>query len=215
MLLPIDKLNTLNYEDKITDVTNYLDDYFEVMPVDEERKDRRKQAAFSIRDALIFLIVLMRTMAERDAFDYEYVLNVFRTEFTNAIIPYVRQDVYILNYINEFTKDYLDHTIEHLSQDDAGFFWSDDRATIASANEGNAVVGYEELEEAIDDGYTQKRWITQRDNRVRATHREVDGKTIPINDYFIVGGVAMLCPCDPDCPDNKETAGCRCALEYL
>lgn len=211
----IDELNNLiPYENKITDIDKWLDEFYEVMPISDERKEKRKSVAKQIREVILFLFSLMYTMAENNSWNYDIALSAFRMEFRNVIVNYVKIDLFMENYIQEFTQKYLDVTVEHLSKDDASFFVSDDRATIGGANESNSIIGYEELEEAIEDGSTMKRWRTQRDNRVRHTHREMEGKTIPIDDYFIVGGSALLYPRDPE-GEEKEIAGCRCALEYL
>lgn len=211
----IDELNNLiPYDNKISDIDKWLDEFYEVMPISDDRKERRKSIAKQLREAMLFLFALMYTMAENNSWNYDIALSAFREEFRNVIVNYVKIDLFMENYIQEFTQKYLDVTIEHLSKDDASFFVSDDRATIGGANESNSIIGYEELEEAIEDGSTMKRWRTQRDNRVRHTHREMEGKTIPIDDYFIVGGSALLYPGDPE-GEEKEIAGCRCALEYL
>ena len=211
----IDELNNLiPYENKITDIDKWLDEFYEVMPISNERKEKRKSVAKQIREAILFLFSLMYTMAENNSWDYEIALNSFRIEFRNAIVNYVKIDLFMENYIQEFTQSYIDITIEHLSKNDASFFVSDDRATLGCADESNSVIGYEEFENAKSNGKTRKKWRTQKDNRVRDTHREMEGKTIPIDDYFIVGGSALLYPRDPE-GDTKEIAGCRCALEYL
>lgn len=211
----IDELNNLiPYDNKISDIDKWIDEFYEVMPISDDRKERRKSIAKQLREAMLFLFALMYTMAENNSWNYDIALSAFRAEFRNVIVNYVKIDLFMENYIQEFTQKYLDVTIEHLSKDDASFFVSDDRATIGGANESNSIIGYEELEEAIEDGSTMKRWRTQRDNRVRHTHREMEGKTIPIDDYFIVGGSALLYPGDPE-GEEKEIAGCRCALEYL
>lgn len=211
----IDELNNLApYNNKISDIDKWFDEFYEVMPISDERKEKRKSIAKQLREAMLFLFALMYTMAENNSWNYEIALSAFRAEFRNVIVNYAKIDLFMDNYIQEFTKSYIDVTIEHLSKEDASFFVSDDRATIGSANESNTIIGYSELEEASEDGFTMKRWRTQRDNRVRRTHREMEGKTIPIDDYFIVGGSPLLYPCDPE-GDEKEIAGCRCALDYI
>lgn len=211
----IDELNNLvPYENKIIDLNKWLDDFYEVMDIDEEQKEKRKNLAHLIRESFLFLYSVLRVMAENNSYDYNIALSAFRSEFRSAIDNYVRIDLFMENYIQTFTRDYLDTTINHLSQDDASFFFSEDRATIGGANESNTVIGYGELEDAIDEGYEKKRWKTERDSRVRSTHRELEGVTIPIDDYFDVGGSYMLYPGDPE-GDPKETANCRCVLEYL
>lgn len=211
----IDELNNLiPYDNQISDIDKWLEQFYSVMPIDDEQKEKRKSVAFSIRESMLFLFTLMFTMAETDSWNYEIALSAFRNEFRNAITPYVTIDLFIESYIQDFTKQYLDTTIEHLSKNDASFFVSDDRATMGGANESNSVVGYQELENAINEGYTRKKWRTEKDNRVRKTHKEMEGKTIPIDDYFIVGGSALLYPRDPE-GEEKEIANCRCVCEYL
>ena len=210
----IDELNIPSeYENEI-DIEEYLEEFYSTMQIDEEQKEKRKRVAREVRDAIIFLFLLMKTMSENDAWNYEFALSRFRTEFRSVIVNYVRIDYKMESYIQEFTQSYLDVTISHLSKNDASFFMSDDRAIIGGANESNTIIGYSELQEATDDGKENKRWKTERDNKVRPTHKEMEGKTIPIDDYFIVGGSALLYPCDPE-GEPKETSGCRCVLEYL
>ena len=211
----IDELNNLiPYENKITDIDKWLDEFYEVMKISDERKEKRKSVAKQIREAILFLFSLMYTMAENNSWDYEIALNSFRMEFRDAIVNYVKIDLFMENYIQEFTQSYLDITIEHLSKNDASFFVSDDRATLGCADESNSVIGYEEFENAKSNGKTRKKWRTQKDNKVRDTHREMEGKTIPIDDYFIVGGCPLLYPRDPE-GNPKEIDGCRCALDYF
>lgn len=57
----------------------------------------------------------------------------------------------------------------------------------------------------------QKRWRTEHDDRVRVTHRAIDGVTIPLYQIFNVGGYPMLFPGDPMGPAD-EVVNCRCDL---
>lgn len=57
----------------------------------------------------------------------------------------------------------------------------------------------------------QKRWRTEHDDRVRASHRAVDGVTIPLYQSFNVGGTPMLYPGDPTAPAD-EVVNCRCDM---
>jgi len=215
----MDELNLLisnlpsEYENKI-DVEEYMEEFYSTMQIDEDQKEKRKRVARQVRDAIIFLFLLIRVTVENEQWNYNFVLNQFRNEFRDILSNNLVIDYRMESYIQEFTQNYLDTTIEHLSMSDAAFFMSEDRAIIGGANESNTIIGYAEYEEAIENGYTQKRWKTERDNRVRKTQKEMEGKTIPIDDYFVVGGSALLYPCDPE-GSEKETANCRCVLEYL
>jgi HK97 family phage portal protein len=56
-------------------------------------------------------------------------------------------------------------------------------------------------------------WVTEEDERVRPTHREVDGVQRRLGVPFRVGGGLLAYPGDPMGPP-EETANCRCHLVY-
>ncbi|MDE1904972.1 MAG: hypothetical protein KGH75_00795 [Rhodospirillales bacterium] len=67
----------------------------------------------------------------------------------------------------------------------------------------------------LDQGYScAKTWNTMGDDRVRATHDDVDGMTIDAQDSFTVGGESLDYPGDPQ-GSLSETSGCRCWLEWV
>ena len=83
-----------------------------------------------------------------------------------------------------------------------------------SENEANSLLNYQELKQAIEDGYTHKTWVTERDNRVRDDHRDKEGETIPIAEYFEFPDCEMLCPHDVVNGTARQNANCRCSLRY-
>lgn len=56
-----------------------------------------------------------------------------------------------------------------------------------------------------------KRWDTERDRKVRETHRHADGQVQPLGMPFDVGGFLLQFPGDPMGPAD-EVCGCRCDL---
>ena len=69
---------------------------------------------------------------------------------------------------------------------------------------------------ALKKGYTRKRWKTFGDEKVRKTHNEVNGETIPIQQPFIVGGYRMMFPGDTSFgAPAQEVVNCRCVVQYL
>lgn len=60
----------------------------------------------------------------------------------------------------------------------------------------------------------RKRWDTEHDARVRASHRAVDGETADLSMPFNVGGFPLLFPGDPMGPAD-EVVGCRCDLTII
>ena len=60
----------------------------------------------------------------------------------------------------------------------------------------------------------QKRWDTEHDTRVRASHREVDGQVLDLFMPFYVDGYQLMFPGDPVGPP-ETVINCRCDLAIL
>jgi hypothetical protein len=64
----------------------------------------------------------------------------------------------------------------------------------------------------IGAGTLTQTWDTSKDERVRGSHRSMDGQTVRIGEPFISGlGNRLRYPCDPSAPP-ADTVQCRCAL---
>jgi SPP1 gp7 family putative phage head morphogenesis protein len=61
----------------------------------------------------------------------------------------------------------------------------------------------------IQAGAEWKEWLTSDDDRVRASHYQLNGKRVPMDEPFMVGGVPMMFPCDPK-GIPSEIINCRC-----
>jgi len=94
------------------------------------------------------------------------------------------------------------------------------RGNVIAQVEGLRAVG--EGDEAfwgqkVDDGtFGQeqifRRWVTQRDERVRGSHKSIHGTVKPLGEEFITGnGNRLRFPGDPNAPAS-ETVNCRCML---
>lgn len=60
-----------------------------------------------------------------------------------------------------------------------------------------------------------KTWVSQGDSRVRETHLEADGQTVPSNEPFIVGDSRLMVPGDTSLGASlDEIMNCRCAAQY-
>jgi hypothetical protein len=59
--------------------------------------------------------------------------------------------------------------------------------------------------------YPLKRWVTRHDDRVRHSHAEADGQTVPVGSPFTVGGWQLQYPGDRNA-ELGETVNCRCVL---
>lgn len=60
-------------------------------------------------------------------------------------------------------------------------------------------------------GFTQKRWVSRHDERVRETHRIANGQIVGLYEPFHVGLAFLQYPGDPSGPAN-ETINCRCVV---
>lgn len=55
-------------------------------------------------------------------------------------------------------------------------------------------------------------WLSIRDGKVRASHREADGQVVPLGDLFHLDGCDMQYPGDDtNCGDESELINCRCS----
>lgn len=97
-------------------------------------------------------------------------------------------------------------------------YWPNRASTIAMTETtraygaGTLAAGMEQSR--VTGRLLEKRWLTEVDKRVRATHRAVHGMTIPLTAVFPVGNDLMLYPGDP-LASVDEVAGCRCDLEIV
>jgi uncharacterized protein with gpF-like domain len=60
----------------------------------------------------------------------------------------------------------------------------------------------------------RKRWDTERDTRVRVSHRDVDGQVLDLGMPFYVDGVPLMFPGDPMGPP-ETVINCRCDLTIV
>lgn len=65
--------------------------------------------------------------------------------------------------------------------------------------------------ELAGQGFTRKRWVTRRDDRVRDTHVAAEGQTVPLGDPFMVGSSALMFPGDPN-GAFADYVNCRCVV---
>lgn len=205
-ILGFDELNKPEFDSEA-----YIKEYFKPMRISEERKEEREEAAHSFLDVLLFILTLISMENEFNALDWAYIEAQFQKELKNAALQYARESKALDDYISEKAEEFIRVT---QSKDLSDPYWtSEERATMEAVNEANDVVGYEEWQKAIDEGYEYKIWRTERDTKVRRSHQAVEGKKLPIKDMFEVGNGLMRYPHDwyynPD-----ECYNCRCALDF-
>ena len=71
-------------------------------------------------------------------------------------------------------------------------------------------LGYEESLRAV--GVKRKMWVTAHDERVRDSHRDMEGVIVDLDDYFVLpSGARLRFPCDPE-GQPEEVINCRCTI---
>lgn len=203
--------------------------YFNEMHLTREQKRERIALAEDLEDAVLFffsLVLLQSQYSYLAAMDSVDAKEQFRQKITEAIGQHTEINDDVRYEINEYVDDVYDTTTEHLiilnalaedaeekEREKERHYISEDRARLLAEEESNTLFNCTDFYKARELGYKYKTWITMRDNRVRETHARVDDKTIPINDYFLVGNSLMLYPRQVGV-SARETVGCRCSLRY-
>ena len=187
--------------------------YFGEMEITDDQKKKRIQAAEEIEDIMFFLYELVSLMTDYRYISPEFIKQKVYKKYINVLEKHGNPDKYIEEYAKEFSDMVVDTTIKHSGEE---FYRSEDRAMLVAENEANSAINYFEYKEAVAGGKKRKQWITQRDDRVRDTHKEVNGETIPIDNAFIVGDSLMAFPKDTSYGASiNEIAGCRCTIKYF
>lgn len=204
----IDEINDLS-QDEILDISSYFDE----MEISGEEKEKRKGFAESMMDIMLFIFALFSVMKQYNRINKQFIVIQLQTRYSEIVLQYMDIDKALDDYIRKFSEEIVDTTLKYPDEE---YYLSNDRATIISVNEANSILGYRQLQEAKEKGYTKKTWITEGDKKVRKTHREVDMKEIPIDEYFLVGDSLMMYPHDNITfdIDPKEVINCRCSVVY-
>lgn len=91
---------------------------------------------------------------------------------------------------------------------------SRERANSIALNESNWLNNHAEYFEAKGSN-KRKTWHTALDEKVRLTHIEQEGVTIPVDDVFHVGSSLMRFPLDDSLGATAdEIINCRCSISY-
>jgi len=201
----IDELRSIKQEADESAIRKAIIDFFDEMEVDDVGK--RTELAISLEKIFreMFLIALAGELAR------EQLINKLITEYSMAIVASGYRPNYA--HIERVCEDIVDNTLKGI---DTPYMTSTDRSIAIAENETNNTANADEYMTAIENGKTEKTWHTEKDNKVRKTHREVDEITIPIDELFQVGDAEMRFPCDMELAYDspQETNNCRCHISY-
>ena len=209
-------------------------EYFGEMPLTQKQEDERIKLARDIEAAMLYFMdavvlykndgvgteaaLLSLLIAElMEAFDESDIPDKEEPDETApdiiAALLYHEPGGFSANYAVTLARELYISTMANLDDD---YFLSEDRARLVGEEESNTIYNYIDFIQAVAAGKTRKTWVTQRDAKVRTTHRTVDGVTIPINEMFTVGEAQMLYPRDVVNAGNSpdEIINCRCFAVY-
>lgn len=188
--------------------------YFGEMDLDEEQVENRIEYTKKANELFDVILILLLTMRDNGEVDYSYARGLLETWLLSLIAEFTTPDDYLIDYATDTAFNFIDTTQKNIDKE---WYTSSDRALFNAENSANDVLNYSEYERAIAAGKTHKQWITEPDNRVRESHRNVDKKPIPIKDFFRVGLARMRFPKDYEYASEfpEEIVNCRCTVEYL
>lgn len=203
MAREIDELSELGRE-----VIDY-EEYFGEMELSDEEKEKRVELAKKFE--VLFLFFLLSYSENRNA-NYE---SMIYEKYAVIALEFLKQKnlpSYIDDYARKLANNVVKTTVNH---DGEEFYISKERGVLISANEANTLGNYNQQIQAIKSGMRYKTWITEKDRKVRHTHRTVNEKKISIFESFEVGDSLMMFPKDASLGASiEEVAGCRCVAKY-
>ena len=203
-----EELNSLSQDEILP-----IDEYFDSMELSSKEKEERKRFSREIQDVLLFIFTLFAVMKEYQSINKQYIISQLQSKYSEVVLQYMELDKYIEDYIAEFSQETVDTTLKHIDEE---FYLSEDRSLLISVNETNTTLNYKDYANAIKAGKTRKQWITEKDKKVRKTHRVLDDVVIPIEDTFIVGDTLMRFPHDTLYGiDYEQLSNCRCSIKYF
>lgn len=219
--LKFDELNRLNSPKAVP-----YREFFGKMHISVAQMKRRIEIAEAIEDAMLYVFAywLIRDDLGLSTQDMK---KLAREKLQAVYERFERSDGYLEKHLDTLSDELIDVTERHtdkttsadlVNEDESeptGYWTSLDRAMIIAENEANSLENYAEYRTAKERGFTKKRWLTEKDDKVRLTHTLVDEKTVDIDGLFLVGDSLMRFPHDTAYDaDASEIVNCRCACVY-
>lgn len=212
-MLPFDELNVLYARDHEY-ISEPYDQYFGDMEISEEQAKAREKSARELEDVFLLLLAAILAAYNNGTYDFNEAVSEAQRGYERIAINIGIEvsSFFLMVHIPSIIAEIVDVTV---NDPDKPFNFSIDRAILIAENEANSLWNDAEFQEAIESGYTEKTWHTMRDKRVRDTHRDVEGMTVPIMEPFEVGDSLMMYPRDDSLGAGmEEIANCRCSVSY-
>ena len=209
-----DELNNLETEKRTNRTPIPIDEYFGEMELTDEQKHDREGLTLLLIPVFEYIFEVASTLGEDVGLAYLYSLATRR--INDAIRDFNKsfaQTDYVKDTTITLAQNLVNATLDHKGDK---YYTSHERAVFAAENEANRLCNDFDYENARDGGYTHKTWIAMNDSHTRATHAEISGVTIPIDELFEVGGSQMRFPMDEQYGASaEEIVGCRCSVVYI
>ena len=186
-----------------------FEEYFRPMKISEKQKKERMRLARLLEEEFLYMMSYMF-----------YAYPTINMDMANELRErYIRQ-LELLGIATtaakaqaaKFAIEAVESTQRHKEDP---YFYSEDRARLCAEDQSCFVGDINDYADALDGGKGFKTWQTVGDNRVRFSHEEVEGLTLPIEEPFELAGGLLQYPHDSSwgC-DPSEISGCRCTLSY-
>jgi hypothetical protein len=197
----IDELKNIKQEADESAIRKSIIDFFDEMDVDDV--DKRTEMAIALER--VFREILFLALAgelSRDELVEKLII-----EYSQVVITVDYRPNY--GHIERVCNDIVDNTLEGLNNP---YMTSTDRSITIAETETNNAANFDEYQDAIENGMTTKVWVSEKDNKVRPTHKEIDGTTIGIDELFHVGNAEMRFAGDEELAYDypEELCHCRC-----
>lgn len=215
-------------QDELNNLAKPYDEYFGEMGLSKEEIRRRIELAERIEEIFAYVFILIKSdLLANKHFDAEYYAEFAKRRYADVLIAFdidVKEAYpWLLSHIDKSVDDIIDNIVEYAEQvsedaedNEKSWYLSSDRAKLIAENEANSVGEYKAFQDAVSKGKTRKIWNTMYDNKVRHTHIELEGLSIPIMERFKVGAYEMYQPKDTSLGAGmEEIANCRCWCSYL
>ena len=203
--------------------------YFEPMQLPDEEKQERELLAAEFEDLFLkFFVMIQAELIVYISVDAAYYYVWLYREYIKIAEKHATITDEMRSDIRQKLEDIVDSTIRQIEEKqtksdndlevlfDDNYVLSEYRAIAIAENESNYVRNADQFNEAKENGYVLKQWLSMRDSRVRDSHRKIDGTIVPIDDYFDVNGSLMRYPMDMSMdPKLEEVVGCRCTLDFM
>lgn len=203
----LDELKSIRKELDELSAAQEIARYFEEMDLSGEEISKRIAIANAFQK---FFFELFTAMLVGESIREKYIDDI-KTEYVRICDRF--DLVPNMVHIDRLAETIVDNTLQNI---DTEFYTSIGRSINIAECETNNSANYDDLQDAINNGYTQKTWVTMRDNKVRETHVVLDGVTIGIDELFQVGDAQMRFPCDEEYAFDspQEINNCRCCILY-